>query len=66
VNYEQAENKVCRVIGNAFGVPAGYFWQAAYWLPSRPRAGAAPWVAAGAQAAWLEAAAIRTLTQGEG
>lgn len=64
MNYEQAENQVCRTIGNAFGVPRGYFWQVAYYLPIQPRT--RRWVPAGAQAAYLQAAAVRTLTQGEG
>jgi hypothetical protein len=52
------------LMGNAFGVPRGHFYAVAAYLPAQCRR--RPWAGAGAQAAYLIAAAVRTLTQGEG
>jgi hypothetical protein len=64
MNYGQHESGVRRLMGNAFGVPRGHFYAVAAYLPAQCRR--RPGAGAGAQAAYLIAAAVRTLTQGEG
>ena len=64
MSYAEHEFKVSTLMGNAFGVPRGHFYMVAAYLPVQCRT--RPWVPAGAQSAYLTAAAVRTLTQGEG
>jgi hypothetical protein len=64
MRYADAEAEIRDLLANPFGPPRGHFWNVAYYLPTQPRR--RPWVPAGAQAAYLRAAAVRTLTQGEG
>jgi hypothetical protein len=67
MDYQQAETEMADLMRNPFGFPRGLMYRIAYQTPTLPRGAARrPWVPAGAQWAYLKAAAIRTLTQGEG
>lgn len=67
MDYQQAENEIRELMRNPFGFPRGLMYRMAYDTPRLPRrALPRPWVPAGAQWAYLKAAAVRTLTQGEG
>jgi hypothetical protein len=64
VDYAEAEAEIRDLLANPFWPTGRNMWRTGYYMPMQPRR--RNWVPAGAQAAWLRAAALRTLTQGEG
>jgi hypothetical protein len=65
MDYAEARAEMSELLANPFWqYQKDAMWRTGDYMPRQPRQ--RRWVAAGAQAAWLRAAALRELIQGEG